>query len=89
MPAAIGTRLGAYEILGRVGSGGMGEVYRARDTKLNRDCLYFVGQVGAVPRWPHRSSRALEAPRTAVCPRCQGEEWVCEAHPDQPVARRL
>ena len=32
-----GTRLGPYEILSAIGAGGMGEVYRARDTKLNRD----------------------------------------------------
>jgi eukaryotic-like serine/threonine-protein kinase len=32
-----GTRLGPYEILSAIGSGGMGEVYRPRDTKLNRD----------------------------------------------------
>ena len=32
-----GTRLGSYEIAGPVGAGGMGEVYRARDGKLNRD----------------------------------------------------
>jgi serine/threonine-protein kinase len=32
-----GTRLGAYEIIAAIGAGGMGEVYRARDTKLNRD----------------------------------------------------
>src|SRR5215471_905524 len=32
-----GTRLGAYEVVAAVGEGGMGEVYRARDTKLNRD----------------------------------------------------
>ena len=32
-----GTRLGAYEVQGAIGAGGMGEVYRARDTKLHRD----------------------------------------------------
>jgi len=32
-----GTRLGPYQIISSIGAGGMGEVYRARDTKLNRD----------------------------------------------------
>jgi serine/threonine-protein kinase len=32
-----GARLGAYEVVARIGAGGMGEVYRARDTKLGRD----------------------------------------------------
>src|SRR5579864_8550840 len=37
MSLAAGTRLGPYEILAPIGAGGMGEVYRARDTKLDRD----------------------------------------------------
>jgi len=37
-----GTRFGSYEIVGALGAGGMGEVYRARDTKLHRDVAIKV-----------------------------------------------
>ena len=38
----VGTRVGAYEVTSSLGEGGMGEVYRARDTKLNRDVAIKV-----------------------------------------------
>src|SRR5437588_11340574 len=37
MPIAVGTKLGPYELLALAGAGGMGEVYRARDTRLDRE----------------------------------------------------
>ena len=42
MSLAAGTRLGPCEILEPIGKGGMGEVYRARDTKLERDVAIKV-----------------------------------------------
>lgn len=38
----IGTRLGSYEITGKLGEGGMGEVYRATDSKLERQVAIKV-----------------------------------------------
>jgi serine/threonine protein kinase len=42
MSLAIGTKLGRYEVRSQLGAGGMGEVYRARDTQLGRDVAIKV-----------------------------------------------
>ena len=42
MPLSSGTKLGQYEVVEAIGAGGMGEVYRARDTKLGRDVAIKV-----------------------------------------------
>jgi serine/threonine protein kinase len=51
-----GERLGPYEILAPIGAGGMGEVYRARDTKLDRDVAVKV-LPSAVAHDPERLAR--------------------------------
>jgi Tol biopolymer transport system component len=51
-----GTKLGAYEVFSQIGAGGMGEVYRARDAKLNRDVALKVLPT-AVAQDPERMGR--------------------------------
>ena len=74
MPLETGTRIGAFEIVASIGAGGMGEVYRARDTRLGRDvALKILPQ--AVATDPARLARfrreaqllaALNHPRIAA-----------------------
>ncbi len=58
-----GTRLGPYEILSAIGAGGMGEVYRARDTKLGRD-VAIKALPEAFARDPERLSRFQREAKT-------------------------
>src|ERR1019366_612157 len=56
MPLSVGDRIGHFEILTLLGQGGMGEVYRARDTKLKRDVALKV-LPEAFARDPERMAR--------------------------------
>src|SRR5271169_3690122 len=56
MPLSPGTSLGPYEILAAIGAGGMGEVYRAKDTKLDRDVAIKVLPT-ALAQHPDRLAR--------------------------------
>lgn len=66
MPLATGCRLGPYEIVGSLGAGGMGEVYRARDSRLDRDVALkilpadVVGDPTRLERFD-REARAIAA----------------------------
>ena len=62
MVLTTGARLGAYEIAALIGAGGMGEVYRARDTRLNRDVALKVlpELFAADPDWLARFKREAQ-----------------------------
>jgi serine/threonine-protein kinase len=63
MPLSIGMRLGSYEIVAKLGHGGMGEVYRGRDTRLNRAVAIKVlsGHVANDPECRDRFVREARA----------------------------
>src|SRR4026209_1150622 len=62
MPLAPGSRIGVYEVTSAIGAGGMGEVYRARDSKLKRDVALKVlpVEVAADPERMARFQREAE-----------------------------
>src|SRR2546426_2709531 len=63
MAVISGTRLGPYEIIAPIGAGGMGEVYRARDTRLDRAVAIKVlpGRLAASPELRQRLEREAKA----------------------------
>jgi serine/threonine-protein kinase len=60
MPLAVGDKLGPYQILARIGAGGMGEVYKARDTRLERIVAVKVANEQFSERF-EREVRAIAA----------------------------
>src|SRR6202790_5134646 len=66
MPLAAGTRLGPYEVQSPLGAGGMGEVYRARDTRLDRIVAvkvlaYHLSSSPELKQRMEREARAISA----------------------------
>src|SRR5580692_2611594 len=57
MPLSTGDKLGPYEILAQIGEGGMGQVWKARDTRLNR----FVAIKTSHKRFSERFEREAQA----------------------------
>jgi Tol biopolymer transport system component/predicted Ser/Thr protein kinase len=67
MPLYAGDKLGPYEILAPIGAGGMGEVYRAHDSRLNRDVAIKVSNAQFTERFT-REARAIAAlNHTNIC----------------------
>jgi serine/threonine protein kinase len=58
--SVLGRQLGPYRVLSRLGAGGMGEVYRARDTRLNRDVAIKIANESFSDRF-EREARAVAA----------------------------
>ena len=76
MPFAAGTRLGPYEIIGPLGAGGMGEIYRGRDTRLDRPVAVKV-LTGALAADPEARQRFEEEARAIAA---LNDPHICTIH---------
>src|SRR6202521_595508 len=67
MPLTVGDKLGPYEILAPIGAGGMGEVYRARDPRLNRDVAIKVSAAQFSERFEREAKAVATLNHPHIC----------------------
>src|SRR5713226_9393882 len=67
MPISVGDKLGPYEILAPIGKGGMGEVYRAHDDRLNRDVAIKVSSAQFTERFTREARAIASLNHTNIC----------------------
>jgi hypothetical protein len=67
MPLSVGDKLGPYEILAPIGAGGMGEVYRARDPRLNREVAIKVSAERFSDRFEREAHAIAALNHTNIC----------------------
>src|ERR1019366_8233822 len=82
MPLSVGDKLGPYEILSRIGAGGMGEVWKARDPRLDRIVAIKTSSAHFSDRFEReaRAIAALNNPHICqlydFCPNCLVMEYI-------------
>jgi eukaryotic-like serine/threonine-protein kinase len=87
----IGQRLGAFEVIVKLGEGGMGEVYRARDTRLGRDVALKILPAGFTSD-PERVARFMREAQVLAAlnhPNIAGIHGINEAEGQQFLALEL
>ena len=97
MPLSPGTRIGPYEISAPLGAGGMGEVYRARDSRLNRDVAIktlpaaFAGDASRMARFEREAQvlAALNHPNIAAIYGLEERALVIELVEGATLAERI
>ena len=91
MPLAPGDKLGPYEILAPIGRGGMGEVWRARDSRLNRDVAIKTSHAGFSGRFQKEAQAIAALNHPNICTLYDvGPDYLVMEHIEGPtLAERI
>jgi eukaryotic-like serine/threonine-protein kinase len=86
MTLSVGFRLGPHEILGPLGAGGMGEIYRTRDTRLERTVAIKVlpAEFGDAPQALQRFEREAKSSSATRAPRMGSASLATRMSAKQP-----